>query len=175
MDKANVLARVESARAAFDRQLVEVGETRMEQPGVMGDWSVKDLLAHIMAYDRWTAAQLNAAREGREATSLEAFGVAELPPGADSDDLDTRNAALRDYYRDAPLADIIAGAEHAFGLLVAAIQELDQSQLDDPGFLGWGEDLTTTDCIAIQSWDHYEDHEPQLRAWILRDEGLPNV
>jgi hypothetical protein len=175
MDKASVLARVESARASFDRQLVEVGETRMEQPGVMGDWSVKDLLAHVMAYDRWTAAQLNAARGGRGASPLEAFGVPEPPPGADSADLDTRNAALRDHYRDAPLADIIAGAEHAFGLLMAAIQELDQSQLDDPAFLGWGDDLTTTDCIAIQTWDHYEDHEPLLRAWVLRDEGLPNV
>ena len=172
MDKAELLDRVESARAGLDRLLVEVGETRMEQPGVMDDWSVKDILAHVMAYDRWTAAQLNAAREGREATPQEAFGLDAPPPGADTLDLDTRNAALRDHYRETPLADVIAGAEQAFAMLVASIQALEDSQLADSAFLGWSESLTTAQCIGIQTWEHYEAHEPALRAWVLHDEGL---
>lgn len=172
MDLVEVLARVESARAAFNRELVEVGETRMEQPGVMDDWSVKDILAHVMAYDRWTAAQLDAVRAGREATPQEAFGLDAPPPGADTVDLDTRNAALRDHYRDLSLADVIAGAEHAYTQLVTAIQSLDETQLADPAFLGWSDELTTAQCIGIQTWEHYEAHEPALRAWVLRDEGL---
>ena len=172
MNKADVLARVETARAAFDRLLVEVGETRMEQPGVIDDWSVKDVLAHIMAYDRWTAAQLDAAREGREATPLEAYGCDPPPPGADSTDLDARNVALRDHYREMPLADVIAGAEHAFTRFIAAIQALDEQQLADPAFLGWSETLTTAQAIGIQSWEHYEAHEPALRQLIMRDEGM---
>jgi hypothetical protein len=172
VDKTEVLERVQTSRAAFDQLLVKVGETRMEQPGVEGDWSVKDILAHVMAYDRWTAAQLNAAREGREATPQEAFGSDTPPEGADTIDLDTRNAALREHYRETPLAEIIAGAEHAFAMFVAAIQALDDTQLADPAFLGWSDTLTTAQAIGIQAWEHYEAHEPALRAWALRGEGL---
>jgi hypothetical protein len=172
MDKADVLARVETSRAAFDRLLVEVGETRMEQPTVESDWSVKEILAHIMAYDRWTAVQLVAAREGRDATPLEAYGSDPPPPGADSADLDARNDALRAYHRTMPLADVISGAERAFTQLMDAISALDQSQLDDPAFLGWDATLTTTKAIGIQTWEHYADHEVALRALIIRDEGL---
>ncbi len=172
MNKAEVLERAETARAALDRLLVEVGETRMEQPGIEDDWSVKDILAHIMAYGRWTAAQLNAAGEGRDATPQEEYGLDAPPPGADTADLDTRNAALRDHYRDAPLADIISGAERAFTLLVTAIQALDEAQLADPEFMNWSESMTTVQCIGMQTWEHYEAHEPALRAWVLRDEGL---
>jgi len=172
MNKAEVLERAETARAALDRLLVEVGEARMEQPGVEDDWTVKDILAHIMAYDRWTAAQLNAAREGRQATPQEEYGLDAPPPGADTTDLDARNAALRDYYQDAPLAEIIGGAEHALTLLVTAIEALDDAQLADPAFMNWSETLTTAQCIGMQTWEHYEAHEPVLRAWMLRDEGL---
>ncbi len=172
MDKVDVLARAETARATFNRLLVEVGETRMEQPGVENDWSVKDILAHIMAYDRWTAAQLNAAREGREATDEEAYGTEPFPPNIDMNDLDARNAAIRDRYHATPLADVIAGAEHAFAQLMEAIQALNQQQLDDPAFLGWSESLTTTQAIGIQTWEHYSDHEPALRSLVMRDEGM---
>jgi hypothetical protein len=87
-------------------------------------------------------------------------------------DLDARNAALRERYRDTPLADVITAAEHAFGALVDAISALEQRQLDDPSFLDWSESLTTAQAIGIQSWEHYEAHEPALRNLILRDEGL---
>lgn len=172
MTTAEILERAETARASFDRLLVEVGETRMEQPGVEGDWSVKDIIAHVMAYDRWTAAQLNAAREGRAATPQEEFGLDAPPPGADTLDTEARNMALRAFYRDAPLAGILADAEHAFALLMEAIASLTDEQLADPAFLGWSESLTTVQCIAIQTWEHYEAHEPALRALVMRDEGL---
>lgn len=172
MDKTGVIERIEQARASLDRLLVEVGETRMEQPGVEGDWSVKDILAHVMTYDRWTAAHLNAAREGRRATPREEFGLDATPPGAGTLDTDARNTALRDYYHDTPLVDVIAGAEHAFSLLMDAIGALSEEQLTDPAFLGWSDSLTTVQCIGIQTWEHYEAHEPALRAWVMRDEGL---
>ncbi len=171
MDKADVLDRVETARAAFDRLLVEIGETRMEQPGSESGWSAKEVLAHVMAYDRWTAAQLVAAREGRQATDEESYGSDPPPPDVDMNDLDLRNAALRERYHSTPLADVIAGAEHAFAQLMEAIHALNQQQLDDPTFLGWDESLTTSGAIGIQTWEHYADHEPSLRQFILRDEG----
>jgi hypothetical protein len=172
MDKADVLSRAETARAAFNRLLVEVGDTRMEQPGVENDWSVKDILAHIMVYDRWTAAQLNAARESREATDEESYGSEPFPPDVDMNDLDARNAAIRTRYHPTPLAEVIAGAEHAFAQLMDAIQALNQQQLDDPAFLGWNEALTTTQAIGIQTWEHYADHEPAFRQLIMQNEGM---
>ena len=171
MDKAQVLDRLETARADFDRLLVEVGETRMEQPGVEGEASVKTILGHIAAYERWTAAQIAGVVRGTPPTSQEAYGADEPPAGFDSEDMDARNAAMQAHFRDVPLAEVVAAAEQAFSQLVAVVQSLTADQLAATELLGWG-DLTTAQAIGIQTWEHYAQHEPSIRAWIMRDEGL---
>ena len=47
--KAALLERVRRERADWERLLAEVGEARMEEPGPMGQWTFKDLQAHLTA------------------------------------------------------------------------------------------------------------------------------
>src|SRR4051812_14544303 len=65
--KAEVLARIEAGRAEWQALLAEVGEGRMEQPGPMGEWTFKDLAAHITGWRERTIARLDAAGRGEEA------------------------------------------------------------------------------------------------------------
>jgi hypothetical protein len=48
--KGEVLAAIDRERDAWETLLVEVGEARMLEPGVMGDWTFKDLTAHITGW-----------------------------------------------------------------------------------------------------------------------------
>ena len=41
------------------------------EPALAGGWSVKDLIAHVAAYENWTAGEIRAANEGRAPTRRE--------------------------------------------------------------------------------------------------------
>lgn len=55
---------MEAARAEVEMMLADVGETRMEQTGACGQWSVKEVIARFSEWDRWNFAQLRAAFTG---------------------------------------------------------------------------------------------------------------
>ena len=42
-----VLDALRGGRAAWETLLAQIGADRMMQPGVEGDWSVKDIIAHV--------------------------------------------------------------------------------------------------------------------------------
>ena len=55
-EQVTTLEKLRSARAAFDESLVAVGVARMTQPIDDPGWSVKDIVAHIAAHERWLVA-----------------------------------------------------------------------------------------------------------------------
>ncbi|HLJ81222.1 MAG TPA: maleylpyruvate isomerase N-terminal domain-containing protein, partial [Ktedonobacterales bacterium] len=64
MSKSVLLEKLDAARTQWDALIAEVPEARITRPGAAGDWSVKDVLAHVAVYERWTADQLNAMMRG---------------------------------------------------------------------------------------------------------------
>ncbi|MBD0328165.1 MAG: ClbS/DfsB family four-helix bundle protein, partial [Pyrinomonadaceae bacterium] len=64
MNKAELLENLNTECANWDALLAEVGEGRMMQPGVVGDWSVKDVTAHLTTWERRPLEWLRAAQHG---------------------------------------------------------------------------------------------------------------
>jgi uncharacterized damage-inducible protein DinB len=62
MPKDHLVTRLLAARARLEALIERIGEDHLDQPGVEGEWSVKDVIAHLMAYEYWIAGQVN--REG---------------------------------------------------------------------------------------------------------------
>jgi GrpB-like predicted nucleotidyltransferase (UPF0157 family) len=172
LTKTALLACVEEGRGDWERLLVQVGQERMTEPGVDGDWSVKDIVAHVAAYERWTAGQIAAATRGAEPTNMELYGVDVVPPGIDTFDMHARNAAIAAHNRDIPLDDVIATAQHAFEALVDAIHDAPEEVLTDPNALDWAGGTPLIEIAADNSYRHYDQHAPAIRAWVMQSEGL---
>ena len=49
--KEALLAQIEAEHVSWRELLAEIGEERMEQPGPMGDWTFKDLVAHLGGWE----------------------------------------------------------------------------------------------------------------------------
>ena len=47
MEKATLLKTLTETRAAWEALLAQIDEERMFQPGAAGNWSVKDVIAHV--------------------------------------------------------------------------------------------------------------------------------
>src|SRR3712207_9051846 len=63
--KGQVLQAIERERDAWETLLVEVGESRMLEPGAMGEWTFKDLVAHITGWRARSLRRLEAAANGQ--------------------------------------------------------------------------------------------------------------
>ena len=52
MNKTEFIDLVKATRNEWDELLAQVNDSLMLQTGVEGDWSAKDILAHVMWYER---------------------------------------------------------------------------------------------------------------------------
>jgi hypothetical protein len=167
--KAELLERMRSGRAAWDGLLAQVPAVVVTQPVLEGGWSVKDLIAHVAAYEQWTAVQIRAANEGRVPTSMELDGVAEIPAELAGWDADRQNASLYARYRDMPLDGVTAFATHAFADLTAAVEAVPEEEFGKQGAQAWLGGNTLLEIVPGNSYAHYEHHLDGLRAIVGQD------
>ena len=67
--RADLVRRVEDARARWGALAIDVGVDRMERPGAMGDWTFKDVASHITAWRRRTIAAGRGGWAGHDAAA----------------------------------------------------------------------------------------------------------
>ena len=161
MTKFLLLERLRAGRAEWEALLTEVPAGRMDEPGVEGAWSIKDILAHVTVYEQWTADQLEAVRRGE----TEMVVRPDTPPGANTFDTDERNAAYSAAYRARPLAEIAAWSREEYPRLLAAVEALPEETFITPGRVAWmGAELWL--LVAGNTYDHYAEHAAAIRAWL---------
>lgn len=109
---------------------------------VHGEWSVRDLLAHVAAWDEQVDAFLRAATEGRRE-----FEVTISP----DDEWAAWNAAQVDAARAITLADLGARAIRAHTALTQTASALDEALLDERIAAPWGVEDTPRGYLVVQA------------------------
>ena len=168
MSKAELLTTIRRERADWE-QLVEQAADRIEQSGAAGNWSVKDVVAHLCAYERWLGGLL-----GGPVRRLP-----DPPAGVDMNDLHQRNAWLHALDRERSVEDIRAEARTVHEQLVAMVAARSEEDLRTVYTFGPDDELvpaapgeTTGPRWPLWRWvvdatfDHYRQHVPSLRAWL---------
>lgn len=177
--KAEILERNRLAIAAWEAALAELDDRDLVQAGAVGEWSVKDIVAHIASDDRWFAGQLEAAMRGELPTAASCYGdEAPPPPATDLSTQDGRNAWHHARFRDLPLAEVrqlAAGARARRDAALAALPESEFEALYAIVELGHVAHLRPAAegeqgrplwrAIAGNAWHHYEDHTKDVRAF----------
>ena len=159
MNKAKLLNGLQDENQQWQALLDQIGVAHMDQPGVAGDWSVKDVVAHLTSWRRRTVARFEAAQRG----------APEPPPHwpADLQTDEEINAWIYAANRDRPVQEVLDASQQVFEELLAAIAGLPDAVLADPAqtFPWWdGPPFTVGDFFA----HFHEEHEPDLRAWLAR-------
>ncbi|HKZ85414.1 MAG TPA: maleylpyruvate isomerase N-terminal domain-containing protein [Anaerolineae bacterium] len=159
IDKSQLLDTMRRARAGWDALLASVDEARMTQPGVCGEWSVKDLIAHVAWFEREVVDLL-------QARALLGSDLWALPP-------DERNVAIFERNRHRSLNDVRAEAQQVFDTLWQLMESLAEEDLIDPNrFAGMPPDWQPAKLIAENSCEHYPQHIPQIQAWLGKSDSI---
>jgi hypothetical protein len=157
MDKAGLLAATRQERARWDALIDGIDQARMLEPGVAGEWSVKDIVAHITWYERELVGTL-------EARALSGSELWQLP-------MDERNSVIWQENRDRPLHDVLAEAPSVFQRLLELLEGLSEEELVDPGrFPGMPSDWRPWQVISGITHEHYRDHIQDVRVWLERSD-----
>jgi hypothetical protein len=151
-------------REEWDALIAQIPDSARTEPALAGGWSVKDLIAHVAAYEQWTAAQIRAANEGRAPTNRELYGVEVMPDDPEGWDLDRQNAAIYARYKEMPLAEVMTFSSQAFVDLVAAVKGVPDEDVTRTGAQTWAGGTTLLEIIPGQCYAHYDRHAEELRS-----------
>ncbi len=161
--RAALLDAVRGLREELERVVAEAGEARMEQPGSFGEWTFKDLIAHLTGWRQTTAARLEAGLHREEP-------VFPWPAQLDEEaDLDEINRWFFETNRDKPLAAVLRESRETFERVERAIAALPEADLLQPGRFPWLGGAALGPAVVRGTLGHYhEEHEPDIRAWLAR-------
>lgn len=158
MTKTELLNGLHAEYQQWQALLDEIGSTRMDQPGVTGDWSIKDIVAHITGWRRRTVGRLQALQRG------EPEPPPPWPVHLQTDD--EVNAWIYQSRQAYSVQAILDESAQVFQALIAAIEGLPEDVIANAHRLPW---MAGHPFNAAEFFAHFhEEHEPEMRAWLAR-------
>jgi hypothetical protein len=163
MNKSRLLELIRSERQRLETTLAALSENQMVVPGVVGDWSVKDILAHITVWEQHMIHWLKETLRG-EVPETVPYGLA----GAD---VDERNERIYLEHRDRALAEVLADFGRSCSQVLKAVEGVSEEDLIEPHRFERpaGEPLWVV--VAANTFEHYEEHNESISAWLEGREG----
>jgi hypothetical protein len=163
--KSELLDRLRNERAQWQTLLNSIDASQIDVPGVVGIWSVKDTLAHVLAYEQFLADRMREIPTGatyhpgetQEALDAfqERFGYPDF--GSPLLDDDGPNAWIVQKYRAVTFPTLTHLEAQVFKDIQDLLAELSEGQLDQ-------HDLYAR--VASNTFEHYHEHSPDIRKWL---------
>ena len=145
--KKQLLEDIETEGKALEQLLSGLSPEQMIQPGIVGEWSVKDVLAHLLEWQcmvlKWHAAGL----QGKVIPiPAEGLNWAQIP---------LLNQRIYETYRDTPLADIQKEFKSLHKQTLSTIQSLSDKELFTRGRYAWTKNNTLGTYFVSCTSSHY--------------------
>jgi hypothetical protein len=135
-DRLDLLQKMSRNWLTLRRAIDALSEEQMTRSNTVGQWSVKDILAHITAWDRVVIGHIEAAENG------------EPPRRFSREEVDAFNREVIDETVDYDLADVMEDLNETHDELMSLIETTR---------------ALTKDLIRPVAYEHYTEHAAELR------------
>jgi hypothetical protein len=154
--KKELIEELQQARGQLLAAIDGLTEEQMMQPGAAGIWSVKDILAHLIAWEAELITALSRKLSSRYKDAPEVVAI---------EDIDEWNEEQYHLNARKPLAELLPDFHGVHKHLLKAIEDLDDRTLSAPEAFEWmeGEPLAYL-VLEIAVW-HERDHAEDIQAW----------
>lgn len=156
MRKSELIALHEQERARTDALLVRIDPEQAAVAEVRAGWTVKDLLAHVAAWEAELVLGLAQIRRGGRPR------YAALPDA----EIDELNARWHMENRDRPLERVLADFHGVRGQTLRQIESFSEDDLTRARRYPWLGDVSLAAWIASDSYDHEAEHRAEIEAWL---------
>lgn len=157
LSKAILLEKIQTERRQLEKALAKLSKKEMVVPGVVGEWSVKDVLAHLFDWERRFVGWYEAGRRGE---------IPRTPaPGMAWKDLGRLNQQVFEKHRQRILDDVLAEFDASYRRTLALVQAMSEEELFQVGRCAWTGKANLVGYIAANTCNHYRWAKTQIRKW----------
>jgi hypothetical protein len=147
MDKYQLLKRLDWAWGALKASYEGLSESELLESGVMGTWSIKDVIAHVTWW------------EEESLTHLPAILTGEKPPKYSTTygGIDAFNTQKHEQKKNLSLSTVLQQRDETHQRLIDFIQQVPEDQITTE---------TRFRCrLRLDTYGHYPKHAQLIRAW----------
>jgi hypothetical protein len=162
MNKNKLLADIQTEHDRLLSLLAPLNETQLCSATFDGGWSIKDILAHIAAWERICTGW------------IESFLRGKTPQTWSEENGDIVNERIFQENQHRSLHGVQEDSPRAYQALLKQVQAFPEEDLNKPHSLSWLAGHSFVDLIAANSYNHYQDHIQQIRTWLDKT-NTPNA
>jgi len=153
--KAQLLNDIYTERRRLEKNLADLSEEEMLRPGVTGEWSVKDILAHLAAWEKLFVGWYSAGLKGGDMETS--------PVGMCQTAMDSINQHIYAQNKGRSLEDVLTGFHASFQEVMGVIEAIPEEDMFGKGRFAWTGKLVLADYIAGNTCSHYAWAKGQIR------------
>lgn len=158
--KAELLEMMQRSYTDFEALLAPLSAAQLTAPGVSGDWSIKDILVHLAAWQERAASIVEAAGRN-ERVQLD-------PPVSNDEEMNRFNDATFAANRSRPLAQAQQDFRTSYQRLHAATEALNEEDLFNSTRFAWRNGHALWETVKDNTYGHYDEHRTVIVAWLQR-------
>jgi hypothetical protein len=161
--KTQLLAEIAAERQALLKWISPLSPAQMSQPGILGLWSVKDVLAHLMEWEQMFL--------GWYATGLKGQTPAMPAEGYNWRQLPQLNQRIYEKYARVTLEEVLNQAERSYKQMLKLVQDLPEADLFTPGRFAWTGKHPLASFITPNTSSHYRWARDGIRKGLKAQKG----
>lgn len=160
--KDQILQNLRDEKNRWEDLLAGLSEARIAAPDLPDDWSIKDVMAHLMAWQQVTNARLDAALSGRAPVFPDWFGMDDEDAGGQPHHT---NAHIFTLYHDQTWPAVYRRWQAGFENVLESVESLSEKDILQAGRYPWMGDYSLLDVLH-GTFEHHNEHMDTLRAWL---------
>jgi hypothetical protein len=163
--KAALLKDIRTERRLLEKNLAVLTRQEIIQLGVVGAWSVKDVLAHLAA---WEQLFLDWYETGLQEKTPESS-----PVGMNRKAIDALNQRIFVRYQNRSVEDVLAEFQTSYQRILTTCEAIPEENMFAEGRYAWTGKLTLADYIAGNTCNHYRWARTKIRKWLKARINFP--
>jgi hypothetical protein len=158
--KKALIEAAQTERAALEKILATLTQEQVVQPDTLGDWSVKDILAHLVEWEQMVIKWYEAGVKGQiPAVPSEEFNWAQLPQ---------LNHAIYSKYRDTAAAEIEKKFRTSYKKIMTVIENIPEKELFTRGHYMWTRSNALAAYFISCTSSHYRWARTAIRKGVKK-------
>lgn len=156
--KKQLLEQACTSYDALQTELDKLTPNAMVESGVVGEWSVKDVLAHLFAWQQMTLGWYRAGKRGETpVTPSEKYTWREIP---------ALNQEIYETHHDRPLKKVQTALNASHREALDLIETMTDDELFTPKVYAWTKTTTLGSYLTSATSSHYEWARKEIRRGI---------
>ena len=156
--KARLIEAIQVEHLRLEKTIAHLTEENMVKSGAVGTWSVKDVLAHLTAWEQFLLNWYDAGLHGKSTSPP--------PVGMSKNAINALNQDIFEQNRRRLLSTVVSEFQASYLQVLELVQVVQEEDMFKPSTYAWTGRYTFADYIAGNTCNHYLWAKTKIHIWM---------